>query len=227
MLRAGIIHPERPLAIMGLSEGNIERLRNGHPIHAELSSFVPGLPGAIAVFYGKTEADIEAMLREHGLVGPETRGVVDPRLDQEAEARRRHEKVLICTVGLPRSGKTTWSRRQAYPVVNPDSVRLAIHGQRFCALAEPFVWATAKAMVRALFLAGHGTVILDATNVSRKRRDEWRSEEWGTFFHHVDTPKDVCLQRAISAGDDEIIDVIHRMAAQYEPLGDDEPRWWG
>ena len=35
---------------------------------------------------------------------------------------------LIVMVGLPRSGKTTWARKQGYPIVNPDSIRLAFHG---------------------------------------------------------------------------------------------------
>ncbi len=30
---------------------------------------------------------------------------------------------LILTVGLPRSGKTTWALEQGWPIVNPDSIR--------------------------------------------------------------------------------------------------------
>lgn len=119
---------------------------------------------------------------------------------------------LILAAGLPRSGKTTWARAQAFPIVNPDSIRLALHGQRFVALAEPFVWATAKVMVRALFLAGHETVILDATNTTEKRRAEWNSPEWQTELHVVDTPADECIRRATAEGDLEIIPIIKRMA---------------
>ena len=84
-------------------------------------------------------------------------------------------KTLIAMVGLPRSGKSTWAKKAGHPIVSPDAIRLALHGQRFISEAEPFVWAIAKAMVRALFLAGHSAVILDATNNTRKRRDEWKS----------------------------------------------------
>lgn len=136
------------------------------------------------------------------------------------------DKVLICLVGLPRSGKSTWARSQRYyPIVNPDSVRLAIHGQRYIAEAEPFVWATVKAMVKALFLAGHSCVILDATNTTRKRRDEWQSSQWRTCFKAVGTSKEVCIERAIAEGDSEIIPVIERMAEQFETLGEDEQIW--
>jgi predicted kinase len=139
------------------------------------------------------------------------------------------DKFLILTVGLPRSGKTTWARQQAQQygrtIVNPDSIRLAIHGQRFVQSAEGFVWATARAVVHALFLAGHTTVILDATNVTHKRRNEWLSPHWLTRYKHLDTPLEVCVERARAANDQDIIPVIERMAHQFEPLGLDEAAW--
>jgi predicted kinase len=128
------------------------------------------------------------------------------------------ENYLILTVGLPRSGKTTWARDNGAPIVNPDSIRLALHGARFIAMAEPFVWAIAHVMVRALFLAGHSVVILDATNTTKKRRDEWKSDEWRTVFKVIPTTQDECLLRANRNMDDEIIPIINKMAAQFEPL---------
>lgn len=131
-------------------------------------------------------------------------------------------KTLIALVGLPRSGKSTWAKKAGHPIVSPDAIRLAIHGQRFIAESEPFVWAVAKAMVRSLFLAGHAAVILDATNNTRKRRDEWKSKDWEMVFKVISTPDSVCLERAIAEGDEYIVDVIKRMSAEHEPLGDDE-----
>lgn len=132
--------------------------------------------------------------------------------------------LLLVTVGLPKSGKTTWARAFSNdhnaPIVNPDSIRLAIHGQRFIASAERFVWATAHAMVKALFLAGHECVIIDATNTTRRRRDEWQSPDWKTVFHVLEATKEECLSRA--ADDPEIIPIIERMASQWEPLGEGE-----
>jgi len=91
-------------------------------------------------------------------------------------------QTLILTVGLPCSGKSTWALQQTRryaspiygsPIVCPDQIRLALHGQRFVAMAEPFVWAIARTMVISLFGAGHQKVILDACNTTRKRRDDW------------------------------------------------------
>lgn len=136
------------------------------------------------------------------------------------------ENVLILTVGLPRSGKTTWaldhSRRCGVPVVNPDSIRLALHGQAYVPEAEPFVWAIAKTMVRALFLAGHPTVIVDATNGTRKRRDDWKSSKWATQFKVFSTDKDECIRRADATNRADLIPVIERMDAECQPLEADE-----
>ncbi len=226
MLRASLTTPNGPLLLAGLTEGNITRLKAGMLIKAPFSSFGVESPGSLAIIYGTTEADLERTLREHGLIMGATRATVDPRVDQAGEIAARHAHVLICTVGLPRSGKSTWARGQAYPIVNPDAIRLAMHGQRFSAQAEPFVWLHAKLMVRSLFGAGHKYVILDATNVSRKRRDEWRSEsEWGLFFKHIITDPETCLQRAIAANDGAMMDVINRMEREFEPLGADEKVW--
>lgn len=131
-------------------------------------------------------------------------------------------KELILTVGLPRSGKSTWAKQQGCPIVNPDSIRYALHGQRFQSLAEPFVWACATLMVRALFLAGHEKVIVDATNNTRKRRDFWRSSDWEVKCKIIDTSREICIQRAMEKKDIEILPIIERMAMEKEPVGQDE-----
>lgn len=224
MIRAYKKTPSGLLTIIGLSDENIARLKNGQPIRASLESFGINLPGALGIMYGTTEREIEQQFRDNGMISLETEMRFDPRVDDLNAIKGKHSKILVCTVGLPRSGKSTWARAQAYPIVNPDSIRLAIHGQQFIASAEPFVWATAKAMVKALFLAGHKTVILDACNVSRKRRDEWWSDEWATFFKEFDTSVDECHKRDEALGGN-IGPIIARMAEQREPLGDDEILW--
>jgi predicted kinase len=134
--------------------------------------------------------------------------------------------LLIATVGLPRSGKSQWCRKFAEshnsPIVNPDSIRLALHGQRFAPESEGFVWAIAKVMVRSLFMAGHEVVLLDATNVTRKRRAEWRSKDWSVVFKLIETTLTECCRRALGSSQPEMVEVIHRMQDEYEVLGPDE-----
>lgn len=135
------------------------------------------------------------------------------------------ERILIATVGLPRSGKTFWACRQNMPIVCPDSIRLALHRQRYVQDAEPFVWAIARTMVKALFYSGHPLVILDATSITRSRRGEWRSDSWKLRFKVIDTPAEVCIARAQQENDQYIIPIIERMAEEFESLAEDEQRW--
>jgi predicted kinase len=128
---------------------------------------------------------------------------------------------LHVTVGLPRSGKTTWARSTGFPIVNPDSVRLALHGQRFLGMAEPMVWAVTFAMVESLRLAGHEDIVVDATNVSAKRRKEW-TDRYGpdVRWKVINTPAEECIRRALADPDPyyarEIIPVIERMAREWD-----------
>ena len=130
---------------------------------------------------------------------------------------------LILMVGLPRSGKTTRALIEGLPIVCPDAVRLAIHGQRFLSEAEFLVWPLAVMMVKALFAAGHNTVIVDATNTTRKRRDYWREAgDWDIDFIVIGTPAGVCITRARLLDDDDIIPIIERMNEDYEPISEEE-----
>jgi predicted kinase len=124
---------------------------------------------------------------------------------------------LLVMVGLPRSGKTTYCvstlKPQGYVIVNPDSFRLAIHGQRFIGAAEPFVWATVYAAVDALRLAGHD-VVVDGTHMTKKRRDPWVLR--GAEFHLMGTRESVCIERAKDLVDEDIIPTIQRMASECD-----------
>jgi predicted kinase len=131
------------------------------------------------------------------------------------------ENKLIMLVGLPRSGKTTLAKKAGHPIVNPDAIRLALHGQAYVQSAEGIVWAIAHLMVESLFKAGHPTVILDACNNSRKRRDEWKSKTYSRSFWIVPTPADVCRCRA-EPNENLLKEVIDRMESQHEPVDPEE-----
>jgi predicted kinase len=124
--------------------------------------------------------------------------------------------VLVVLAGLPRSGKSTWASQQSHPIVNPDSIRLAIHGQAYYPPAEPLVWAFAHMMVDALFKAGHTRVILDATNTTQKRRDEWLSKDYSAQLKVFDTSPAECIERANKGGRVDLVPVIKRMAEQWD-----------
>lgn len=125
---------------------------------------------------------------------------------------------LVLTVGLPRSGKTTWARSMSLPIVCPDEIRRVLHGEAFRPETEPMVWAIAKVMVRALFRAGNRVVIVDACSISPKRRAEWRDPEWVTCYHAVETAPEVCIEWALRDDRPELVEVIQRMHLERDPV---------
>lgn len=123
------------------------------------------------------------------------------------------ENTLYLTVGLPRSGKSTWAESTGWPIVNRDSIRYAIGGTIRYFEAEDKVNEIERIMIKALFCAGHKKVIVDATHLKQKYIDGWdkfatllwtpyrndREPKDRNFeielvkFH---TAMDVCMQRA-------------------------------
>lgn len=131
---------------------------------------------------------------------------------------------LLCTYGLPRSGKSTWAKSTGHPVVSPDALRWALTGRRWYAPMEHQVWAMARTMVRALFLAGHKTVVLDSTSCTRKQRDQFRSDEmvmWDCQYIKIDTTAELCKGRARLTYP-ELVPIIDYMVKNWEEIEDDE-----
>ncbi len=156
---------------------------------------------------------VAAYLHERGTT------VLDSSNEELLEAIHAAQRTrLILTMGLPRSGKSTWALKQGYPIVCGDALRLALHGQRWCPDAAPMVWTMARYMVKALFLAGHTTVIVDATNLLERLRRSWLSDDWDIYVHHEPTNADVCKARAIASGQEDLLPVIDRMVDYFEPL---------
>jgi predicted kinase len=119
---------------------------------------------------------------------------------------------LILTSGLPRSGKTRWALKQGHPIVSRDAIRIALYGKIYFQAAEEMVTAIESYMVKALFLAGHDTVIVDATHLKKRYIDRWENIMWDLQVHKIDTPADVCIERAKKDGKEELIPIIKAMA---------------
>lgn len=134
------------------------------------------------------------------------------------------DNVLILTCGLPRSGKSTWARKQGVPIVCPDAIRLAKTGRRWFGSIEHEVWSASRTMVRALFLAGHSTVVLDSTCDTRKQRDFFIPSPdvpWHRYVKEIHTPPKECKHRASETYPD-LIEVIDFMHENWEPIRPEE-----
>lgn len=211
-----------PVLIIGLEEENVLRLRADKPIDVALKEFGVDLPGRLIILYGRNGLEIEAAFKRAGLLPRDAQLPHDSIAVEHANLATDESHVLVATVGLPYSGKSTWARTRGYPIVCPDDIRTALHGQRYVAEAEPFVWAIAKTMVRSLFYSGHRFVILDACNNTKPRRDEWKSAEWALRFKYFAPDIDQSLKRAQADDDKDIEMTIIRMNAQHVPLCSDE-----
>lgn len=106
--------------------------------------------------------------------------------------------LLVVTCGLPRAGKTTWSKLQTGSViVDPDCVRLAFQGRPYIKETEEWIWSITRLMVRATFMAGHQNVIVQGINPNREHRRQWMLNDlWVPVYCWFATSEDECLRRA-------------------------------
>jgi hypothetical protein len=137
-------------------------------------------------------------------------------------------------VGLPRSGKSTISKNLGFPIVSPDAIRLALHGERYLEKAEPMVWTLSRLMVETLFLAGHTDVVLDSCSHTRRQRERWkgpwlRTYHCGRYGRYMLDPSvkplhdfEGCMSVAETLNDEVIMPVIRRFYQEMEPVNINE-----
>lgn len=138
--------------------------------------------------------------------------------------------MIYVMCGLPRSGKSTASidilkeiGNQFTVLVNGDTIRLAITGQRYNPLVEDYVSSIKHTMIKSHALSGMD-VIVDGTHttVSSVRKLEnaiidvqnLLDEEVPIGFVFIDTPPEVCIERAVKSNQSDLIPVIENMSKQ-------------
>lgn len=127
--------------------------------------------------------------------------------------------MISASIGLPRSGKSTFCRdwkKWDYNrvVLSGDDFRYAITNQRFELCAELHVRANLMAAVRALHRAGYH-VFVDETNTSIAHIKEILDIDHNANFYIFYTDKQTCKNRAIDCNQQDLIPSIDRM---YENL---------
>ncbi len=143
---------------------------------------------------------------------------------------------LYFTIGLPRSGKSTWARAwlqgtadiannrftRDFPtplelsridsvkriIVTPDAFRLAL-GHRYNWYAEPVVFAHVQIAIRAL--VQDYDVLVDDTHTSIESITRILEVDPNANYVFVDTPLDVCIERAIATNQGDLVGVMARM----------------
>ena len=137
---------------------------------------------------------------------------------------------VIGLIGLPRSGKTSWAQQWLEAkwgpepftriVVSRDAVRLALYGERFRAEREKDVHFIYSNMVKSLLLNPYNKICMDETNCSVKSiRGILQNYDINAEFVFINTPPEICKERAILSEQSDLIEVIPRMWKGLLDLG--------
>jgi len=134
--------------------------------------------------------------------------------------------MILGTVGLPRSGKSTFVSkimdRRNFAIVSRDSIRLNLYGHRFFQPGESMVKAISETMFRSLVDRGCD-IILDETNLNIDARYYWQKlVKEKIFWIHVNTKSEKCKERAIITSQSELVPIIESMEKSFEKPHKDE-----
>lgn len=129
---------------------------------------------------------------------------------------------LYFTIGMPRSGKSTYCNKWAAEkpnrvIVSSDDIRFALHGKRYEPLAETMVFAIKHIMTRAHLNRGND-VIVDGTHSTRLSIQRLLEIDRLAVAVTIETPADECIRRAIATNQEDLIPVISRIDAQIQYL---------
>lgn len=71
------------ICILGLTTANFNKMLAGQPIHVKGDTHPGALPDGweLMIFHGQTEEDIRQLFEQHKLIGPNTKLIIDPRLE--------------------------------------------------------------------------------------------------------------------------------------------------
>lgn len=150
------------------------------------------------------------------------------------------QPILICTIGLPYSGKSRWAKTQGLPVVSlmaneqllktaqgtvPKQTKQSKQALEKESEAEAALHFT-RQMIESLFLSGNRVVILLAENLTKRDREFWQSKganspslAWQTIYKEFKSTEVQSVRAATQAGASKaLIDEIKTKASLYEPL---------
>jgi len=129
--------------------------------------------------------------------------------------------VVVLTIGLPGSGKSTWFKRRGVTPLSSDLLRSVlfddVEEQRY----QSLVFSTLRSLLRARLVAKMPWNYVDATNLSTGERKQWiqmsRSLGYEVQAVFFDVPLEICLER--NRRRDRVVpeDVMRRMAAKLKP----------
>lgn len=121
---------------------------------------------------------------------------------------------IICLIKSARAGGSTFAQKwlqESDPdgfqrvVVNGDNIRLSLYNKRYCSNGEGFVHAIEEVMIRSLLMNENQKLLLDDTHTTKSSIKKVLQLDIDAEFIFIDTPKDVCYERARATNQEDLI----------------------
>jgi len=162
----------------------------------------------------------------HEVAEPEREAVPAPQAPAAHGHKRQPKGIVVLTIGLPGSGKTSWFRRRGITPLSSDLLRLMLFDDIAEQRYQDLVFSTLRYLLRARMIARMPWNYVDATNLSPRERRGWikMAQEFGYEVQAVffDVPAEVCTERNTRRGRMVPEDVMQRMAQKLRPPTFDE-----
>ena len=139
----------------------------------------------------------------------------------QQKAPRAPKGVVVLTIGLPGSGKTTWFKRRGVTPLSSDMLRSLLFDDITEQRYQNLVFSTLRSLLRARLIAKMPWNYVDATNLSPHERRQWikMAKSFGYEVQAVffDVPLAVCMERNRKRERAVTDEVMQKMAERLRP----------
>lgn len=167
----------------------------------------------------QSEGRIEVETQPESLTAPPAAEAI-PQPPKPTQ-KRAPRGVVVLTIGLPGSGKSTWYKRRGITPLSSDLLRTILFDNITEQRYQHLVFSTLRSLLRARLIAKMPWNYVDATNLSPHERKQWIKMAKG-FGYEVqavffDVPLEVCMER--NRRRERVVpeDVMQRMASKLKP----------